>query len=98
MNNKSTLSIPGLLGDFRLLMILFIAFRFMLLIAYQPLLVDGAERGITTGGDYSTYYQLTSLGVPYRDYWSEFPPAWTFLSYSLHQASGQGGYSSYAML
>jgi hypothetical protein len=98
MNNKSPLTIPGLLGDFRLLVILFISFRFMLLIAYQPLLIEGTQRGITTGGDYYTYYQLTSLGVPYQEYWSEFPPAWTFLSYSLNQLSGQGGYASYAML
>ncbi len=99
MNTKSTLTIPGLLGDFRLLVILFISFRLILLMAYQPLFIDGAERGITVGGDYYTYSQLVSLGVPYRDYWSEFPPGWTFLSYGIHLFTGQNAsYTSYAML
>lgn len=98
MSHKSTLSIPGLLGDLRLLVILFIGFRFMMLIAYQPLFINGVERGITAGGDYYTYSQLVSLGTPYQDYWSEFPPGWTLLSATIYQLSGQGGYASYAML
>ncbi|MBI5669038.1 MAG: hypothetical protein HZC41_13620 [Chloroflexi bacterium] len=91
----------GLLGDFRLLLILFIALRVMLLMAYQPLLLDGGERGITAGGDYQTYFNIASLsdslGAPFRDWWSEFPPVWTFLSVLIYQMTN-ATYSSYAFL
>ncbi len=94
-------SLRGLLGDFRLLLILFIALRMMLLMAYQPLLLEGGERGITTGGDYQTYFNIASLsdslGAPFREWWSEFPPAWTFLSVFIYQATN-ATYASYAFL
>ncbi len=94
-------SLGSLLGDFRLLLILFIALRVLLLMAYQPLLLDGGERGITTGGDYQTYFNIASLsdslGAPFRDWWSEFPPAWTFLSVFIYQITN-ATYASYAFL
>lgn len=94
-------AVTGLLGDFRLLLILFIAFRVLLLLVYQPLLVEGGERGITAGGDYQTYFNIAalsdSLGAPFRDWWSEFPPAWTYLSVLIYQGTG-GAYAGYGLL
>jgi hypothetical protein len=98
-----SMQLTSLLADFRLLLILFIAFRVMLLMVYQPLLAAGVERGITAGGDYLTYFQIASLsdsaGLPFRDWWSEFPPVWSYLSVLLYQLSGgaRGNYTSFAL-
>jgi hypothetical protein len=98
-----SIQLTSLLADFRLLLILFIAFRVMLLMVYQPLLAAGIERGITAGGDYLTYFQIASLsdtaGLPFRDWWSEFPPVWSYLSVLLYQFSGgaRGSYTSFAL-
>lgn len=93
----------SLLNDFRLLIILFIAFRFMLLMVYQPLLIQDAERGMMTGGDFQTYFQIASLsrsvGMPLRDWWSEFPPLWSYLSVAIYQLGGaNASYPGFAML
>jgi hypothetical protein len=86
---------PGLLADLRLLLTLFIAFRLMLLLVYQPLLIAGGERGAMAGGDFQTYYQLAALsdtvGLPLRDWWSEFPPLWSYLSVMVYQVTGDYG-------
>lgn len=98
-----SIQLTSLLADFRLLLILFIAFRIMLLMVYQPLLLANVERGITAGGDYLNYYQIASLsdsaGLPFRDWWSEFPPVWSYLSVLLYQLSGgaRGNYTSFAL-
>ncbi len=76
-----------LLADFRLLLYLFIGFRLVMVIAYQPHTAavfeeDGApaiiEQGMSTFGDFRLYYYFAQLhreGLwPYRDYWYEFPP------------------------
>jgi hypothetical protein len=101
----NTLQLSVLLADFRLLLILFVSFRLLLLMAYQPIVTNsGGERGITVGGDYFTYYQIAGLsdtvGVPFQDWWSEFPPVWSFATVGLYQLSGgeRGNYSSFAML
>jgi hypothetical protein len=99
----TSIQLTSLLADFRLLLILFIAFRIMLLMVYQPLLAAGVERGIAAGGDYLTYYQIAalsdSIGLPFRDWWSEFPPVWSYLSVLLYQLSGgmRGNYTSFAL-
>ncbi len=99
----ASIQLTSLLADFRLLLILFIAFRVMLLMVYQPLLATGVERGITAGGDYLNYFQVASLsdsaGLPFRDWWSEFPPVWSYLSVLLYQISGgaRGNYTSFAL-
>lgn len=95
--------LSGLLGDFRLLLVLFIAFRFMLLLAYQPLVTQDAERGITVGGDFQTYYEIAGLsktvGLPLRDWWSEFPPLWSYLSVAIYQLQGANpSYGTFASL
>jgi hypothetical protein len=98
-----SIQLTSLLADFRLLLILFIAFRIMLLMVYQPLLLANVERGIAAGGDYLNYYQIASLsdsaGLPFRDWWSEFPPVWSYLSTLLYQLSGgaRGNYTSFAL-
>ncbi len=86
--------IPGLLGDFRLLLILFIAFRLMLLMVYQPILLDdGQERGLNAGGDRQYHYALSALtdeGLwPFVDWWSEFPPVWYMLTTAVYQMQGE---------
>jgi len=72
--------LASLLGDFRLLLILFVSFRLLLLLGYQPFLFEGIERGVGTGGDRAYHYALSSLAadglLPFRDWWSEFPPIW----------------------
>lgn len=90
-DSLNTPQLGTLLGDFRLLLILFVSFRLMLLMVFQPLLLDSAERGITVGGDFQTYFQIASLsdrvGLPLRDWWSEFPPLWSYLSVVIYKLS-----------
>jgi hypothetical protein len=99
--NSTVMTLSGLLGDFRLLVILFISFRLMLLMVYQPIVTDGAERGIGAGGDRQYHYTLSALTddglYPFRDWWSEFPPVWYFLTTTVYQLQGEnvnyGGWS-----
>ena len=98
----NSLQLTALLGDFRLLVILFVAFRLLLLIVYQPILLDGGERGVAAGGDFQTYFQIASLsdtlGTPFQDWWSEFPPVWSFLSVAIYQVQGANiNYTGFAM-
>ncbi len=93
----------SLLRDFRLLLYLFVGFRLLLLIVYQPMIVNGTERGLSAGGDLSYYYGLGALSdqglLPFRDYWSEFPPIWPALYatiYQLTKTGGEGNYSAFA--
>ncbi|MBZ0290998.1 MAG: DUF2029 domain-containing protein [Anaerolineae bacterium] len=102
-SNRDSLTIGGLLGDFRLLLILFISFRVMLLIVYQPLLVDGVERGLGAQGDRLYHYALAELTAqdqwPFRDWWSEFPPVWYWLTTAVYQFQGaNANYGSWSML
>jgi hypothetical protein len=94
-----------LIRDSRLLLYLFIGFRLMLLLVYQPM----PERGLTFFGDYQHYYNLASLTeqgfLPYRDYWYEFPPVFPIINltvYSLIDASSGANngsnFSAYATL
>lgn len=96
-------TLPPLLGSFRTLLLLHIVFRVLLLVVYQPMIVDGAERGVTTGGDYLYYYALsaqTDEGLyPFRDWWSEFPPLWSVLEIGVYQVLGDSvNYTSFAVL
>jgi hypothetical protein len=78
MSKRAETGLGSLLGDFRLLLMLFVFFRLMLMLVQMPLIVGGAERGVTVGGDYFYYFQLSSFVreglLPFRDWWSEFPP------------------------
>lgn len=89
----------GLLGDFRLLLYLFVAFRLVMMMVYQPATYDlydkeGApvvvERGMSNYGDLRIHYfpfaQLSDDHQwPYRDYWHEFPPVWITLFVGLYR-------------
>ena len=97
------LKLTALLGDFRLLLILFIMLRVTLLLVYQPLMVDGVERGIGAQGDRAYHYALAELSaegyLPFRDYWSEFPPVWYFVTTAVYQLGGaNANYSSWSMM
>jgi hypothetical protein len=98
-----SLTPTGLLGDFRLLLILFAAFRLTMLIVYQPLLLNGMERGVAAGGDFGTYFLLGGLTgeglLPFRDWWSEFPPIPSYLITAIYSLLGaEPRYDSFAML
>jgi hypothetical protein len=94
------LSLGSLLGDFRLLLTLFLMFRLLMILAYQPLMTAQGERGLTVGGDAQTYYAIASLsdshGLPMIGWWSEFPPLWIYTSVLLYQLGGS--YEGYALL
>ncbi len=94
------LTLPGLLGDMRLLLILFVAFRLMSAIVYQPLVVKQVERGVSAGGDFAYYHALASLTdrglLPFRDWWSEFPPIASALMVTVYKLTG-GAYPSFAL-
>jgi hypothetical protein len=85
---EPSLTLPGLFGDMRLLVILFIAFRITLLLAFPPFLIQGEERGIGVGGDRVYHYTLVAQAednlYPFRDWWSEFPPAWYLTTTGLY--------------
>lgn len=93
----------GLLGDFRLLLILFVSFRLLLVIVYQPLILQGTERGLSAGGDFQYYFQLGALSerglLPFRDWWSEFPPVPAWINTLVYQVAGRGdNYGGFALL
>jgi hypothetical protein len=107
-------SAAGMLADFRLLLCLFIGFRLIMGIVYQPYVFDLyaqdgapaiAERGMSSFGDLRYYYyfaQLSKAGKqPYRDYWYEFPPVSILLFtgvYDLGRLRGEISYMSWATI
>ncbi len=93
---------PPLLRDRRVLLYLFVAFRLMLLLVYQPF--EGFGPGVTAFGDYQHYFNLAQLSsqgqLPYRDYWYEFPPVFPVISlavYGLASLRGPADFSTYAI-
>ncbi len=94
---------PGaLLGDGRLLVILFVAFRLILLMIYQPLMVEGVERGLGVGGDTAYYHALAALTdegfFPYRDWWYEFPPVAAYLHLTIYALAGGDDHTNFTTL
>jgi len=81
--------------DFKLVLILFISFRLMMLVAFTP-------EAIISYGDYEHYYNLARLSddghLPLLDYWYEFPPIFPYLSIGIYQltAAATGALHSYA--
>ena len=97
-----TIRLTQLLGDLRILVILFISFRLMLMMIYQPMLIDNVERGLGAQGDRLYHWQLASLTedgqYPFSDWWSEFPPVWYFMTTTVYQLQGEGvNYSGWSM-
>ena len=76
------MTIHALLVDFRVLVLLFVGLRVLLLMAYPPVGTQ-SEAGLSLGGDRAYHYQLARLSasgdLPFRDWWSEFPPIWSWL-------------------
>jgi hypothetical protein len=103
-----------LLGDFRLLVYLFVVFRLVMGLVYQPYTFDlyekdgtptTVERGMSSFGDLRYYYRLALLSqagkLPYHDYWYEFPPVSVLLFvgvYDLGRARGEMSYMSWATI
>ncbi len=74
-----------------------------MLIIYEPLVLNGIERGVSASGDFGTYFQLGALSaqglLPFRDWWSEFPPIPSLLITALYTLLGaQPNYSAFAAL
>ncbi len=96
---------PGLLADFQLLLYLFVAFRLVMMMVYQPAIYelydkDGTpvvvERGMSNYGDLRVHYfpfaQLSDDHKwPYRDYWHEFPPVWITLFIGVYRVMSVRG-------
>jgi hypothetical protein len=102
-NEAGDLRLTALLGDFRVLLVLFILLRVMLLLAYEPFIIDGVERGVGAQGDRAYHYALAALTAdgswPFRDWWSEFPPVWYFLTTAVYQLLGENvNYTSWSLL
>lgn len=86
-----------------MLLYLFVSFRLLLLLVYQPYLLNGVERGVSVFGDFEHYYNLAVLSdhqqLPYRDYWLEFPPVFPIISITVYSLTGSaGGFTAYATL
>ena len=100
--NTTSIQTSTLLADFRLLLILFIALRLMLAMVYQPIFTQGIERGMTAGGDFMYYFQLGSFAnqglLPFRNWWSEFPPIPAFLESLVVVLFGRNGYGGFALI
>ena len=93
MKSNNSVHLPEqLLGDARLLALLFVSFRLALFMAFQPLLIDGFESGIGAGGDRLFHFRLAALSeggmIPFRDWWSEFPPIWYAITTAVHELLG----------
>jgi hypothetical protein len=102
-DSRSEIKLATLLADFRLLLILFVSFRLMMMLVYQPLVINDVERGVGAGGDRLYHYALSELTGqgqwPFRDWWSEFPPVWYFLTSFIYQLQGaNANYSNWSML
>ncbi len=77
--------------------------RLALFLAAEPTIVAGIEQGIGRGGDQLYYYTLARYAeqgwLPFRDWWSEFPPLWPHLTVAVHQLLGaNASYPRYAAL
>ncbi len=99
----------SLVKDRRLLLIIFLMSRLILLVVYQPAMLEGPgsagiERGLSTWGDLSYHYEIARLGdatvygearYPYIDFWYEYPPVFPALSVGLYQMLAARGPAEY---
>ena len=83
--------------QYGLIVVLFVALRLMMLATFPP-------DNLTLFGDYVYYYQLATYSdqgyLPFIHYWSEYPPAFPFLSVGIYQLAHLfgGGYHVYVQL
>jgi hypothetical protein len=91
-----SITIHALLVDFRVLVLLFVFLRLLMLMAYPPVGTQGAL-GLTVGGDRLYHYQLAQLSangdLPFRDWWSEFPPVWPGLGVLIFRGLGNAPFA-----
>lgn len=84
-----SVTIHALLTDIRVLLLLFVFLRVGLMMAYPPVGTFGGG-GLTAGSDRAYHFTLAALSdggdLPFRDWWSEFPPVWAWLSVLIYQA------------
>lgn len=93
----------SLLRDLRLLALLFVCARVVLFLVAEPTILDGQELGIGRIGDQRYYYELAQFSergwLPFRDWWSEFPPLWPWLTVIVVQVGGaELDYARYALV
>jgi len=103
MKRDDNLNLGQLLGDMRVLLFLYIGFRLIMILAYQPILTDFGEQGVGTSGDRLYHYQLAQLSedgnLPFRDWWSEFPPVWFITTTATYLLLGENvNYTSWSMV
>ncbi|MCY4019897.1 MAG: hypothetical protein OXG39_10870 [Chloroflexi bacterium] len=94
---RSSLSNAGVL------VMLFLGFRLLMFLAYQPVLTEHGEAGIGAGGDRLFHFRLAALAdegkFPFRDWWSEFPPIWPAISTGVFLLLGEGvNYSNWSLV
>ena len=82
----------SLLSSMPVLVMLYLSFRFMLILAHQPVLTEHGHFGIGAGGDRLFHFRLAALAdddqYPFRDWWSEYPPVWSLLSTGVYLLLG----------
>lgn len=86
---------------FAALIVLFVGFRVVALLAHPPLQIGTVEKGLTAYGDF-TYHFEVAQGVagglfPYRDYWYEYPPLIPLIGQVAYTFSG-GQFTPFAIL
>ena len=101
--NKGLAGTRSSLANMPVLLLLYLSFRFMLLLAYQPILSEQGEVGIGAGGDRLFHFRLAALAdedkFPYRDWWSEFPPLWPIVATGVYLLLGEGvNYSNWSFV
>jgi len=65
----------------------------LILLSTQP------AEGLRGFGDFIHYFQLNTLGIPFIDFWSEYPPLFPFLSWLIfHVTAGQQHIYEYILL
>ncbi|HEY4688628.1 MAG TPA: glycosyltransferase family 87 protein [Anaerolineae bacterium] len=84
----------GLPREAGLIVLMFLAFRLMMLITLRP-------EHLTFFGDYQYYFDLARLSDrglwPYLHYWMEYPPIFPFLSTVVYRLTASGGYNVYVL-
>lgn len=98
-NSASRFSLRGMPA----LALLYVSFRLVMFLAYQPILTEEGELGIGAGGDRLFHFELAALAadgkLPFRDWWSEYPPFFPALSTGLYLLLGeQVNYSNWSFL
>lgn len=101
--NSGQAEVRSSLRDFHVLILLFLCFRFIMFIAYPPLATDHGETGIGAAGDRLFHFRMAQFAdegrLPFRDWWSEFPPIWPALSTAVYLLLGaNANYSNWALV